>query len=161
MGMFGKGFLTQVARSIFFDNATNGFVSDDIQGAIEELKDTVATSASPGFSFGRSGNTPSGTWMNNEEVPSNKAGRFVYINNAVITNVFVGNENISTFDIEVYSHEGDEINLTLLGTVSVIASRGDSFVVNFPVATGTQLALLVATGSAKNIIAGLKLEGTD
>ena len=42
---------SQVAESIPFDNDSNGFASDDVQGAIEELSTKVATSASPGFSW--------------------------------------------------------------------------------------------------------------
>jgi len=30
--------LIQVARSLFFDNSTNGFTASDVQGAIEELR---------------------------------------------------------------------------------------------------------------------------
>lgn len=33
--------ITQVAKSVPFDNSTNGFVSEDVQAAIEEAKDTA------------------------------------------------------------------------------------------------------------------------
>ena len=151
---------TPVAGAVPFDNATNGFVSQDTQAAIEELQTALTVSASPGFSFGRSGNIPANTWLNNETVPSNKAGRFVYISDAAVTKVFVSSEEIDTYDVEVYWHEGDEVNLTLMGTVSIVSSRGGAFTVNFPVPTSKQLALKVVNGSAKNIIAGLQLRGT-
>jgi hypothetical protein len=154
----GKGISTDVADSIPFDNDTNGFVAEDVQAAIEEAGD--AASASPGFSFGRSGNIPKNTWLSNETVPSNKAGRFVYINNAVITRVFLSSEDVDTYDVQVYHHLGDEVNLTLVGTVSVVSARGDTFPVNWAVPTGTQLAIKVSDGSAKNLIAGLQLSGS-
>ena len=150
---------TPVAGSVPFDNETNGFTSEDVQAAIEEVNNTLAVSASPGFSFGRSGNVPANTWLNNETVPSNKAGRFVYITGATVTRVFVSSENIDTYDVQVYWHEGDEINLTLIGTVNIVAARGGAFTVNFPVPDNKQLALKVVNGSAKNIIAGLQLQG--
>lgn len=150
------------AQNIPFDETVTGeLVATDVQGAIDEISNTVATSASPGFSFGRASNVNSGTWLNCEGVPSNKAGRWVYISNAVVTRVFVSNEQQTTFDVSVYYHDGNEINLTLLGTVSVINLYGDSFDVNFPVPTDKQLALRVTSGSARNVVAGLELQGTN
>lgn len=152
---------TQTAEGVPFDNDTNGFISDNTQEAIEELKDTVITSASPGFSFGRASNVNSGTWLQCETVPSNKAGRYVYIQSPVIKRLFVSSENISTFTIEIYEHEGDEINLTLLSSSSITSSRGGVFSLNVSVTTGRQLALKISSGSARNIVAGLELSGTE
>jgi len=151
-----RGSSTQVAESTHFDNSTNGFTSSNVQGAIEE----IGASASPGFSFGRSGNLgPSIVWLSCESVPSNKAGRYVYIQNAVVVRVFVSNEDISTFTMEVLYHEGNEVNLTSLGTVTITGSRGGEFPVSWTVPTNTQLAVRLISGSAKNIVAGLELKG--
>lgn len=150
------------AVNIPFDETVTGeLTATDVQGAIDEISNTVATSASPGFSFGRASNVNTGTWLNVEGVPSNKAGRWVYINNAVITKVFVSNETLTSFDLEIYSHDGDEINLTLLGSVSLINKRGDAFTVNFPVSTNKQLAIKMASGSGRNLVAGLELQGSN
>lgn len=149
-----------VAESVPFDNDTNDFIAEDVQAAIEEVNQTLVTSASPGFSFGRSSNVNSGTWLQCETVPSNKAGRFVYISNPVIKNIFISNEQISTFNVSVYSHEGDEVNLTLIDTVSVVSSRGGTFAIDAPIASGVQLALRITSGSARNIVCGLELSGT-
>jgi len=156
-----RSYIKDVARSLLFDNETNGFVADNIQEAIEEVQDTIITSASPGFSFGRASNINSGTWLQCETVPSNKAGRFVYINNAEIKRIFVSSENISTFDISVYHHTGDETNLTLIGTVSIVSARGGSFNVTWAVPTNTQLAMRVISGSARNMVCGLELSGSN
>ena len=149
------------ADQLYFDPSNGDLISEDIQGAIDELQNTVAISASPGYSFGRSGNLSANTWLRCEGVSSNRAGRYVYINNAVITRVFISVEDIATFDIGVYSHDGDRINLTLLTTVNVVASRGGEFTVNIPVANGKQLATRILNGSAKNAVAGLELRGTN
>ena len=156
-----RSYIKDVARSLFFDNETNGFVADNIQEAIEELSETVSTSASPGFSFGRASNVNSGTWLQCETVPSNKAGRFVYITGAVVEKIFISNETISTFDISIYHHDGNEINLTLVDTVTVTASRGGSFTISQSVPTNKQLALRVTSGSARNLVCGLELSGSN
>ena len=153
--------ITPVAESIPFDNDTNEFVSEDVQAAIEEVQQSVQTSASPGFSFGRSGNISSNTFLLNEGVISNRAGRWVYINDATIKNIYVGAEDIDTFDVVVYHHEGDAINQTLVGSVSVVAARGGSFTVNMTVPTDKQLSVRIENGSAKNIVVGLSLSGTN
>lgn len=148
------------ADDVPFDDTNVEITADTTQIAIEELDNKVLTSASPGYSWGRSGNSPRRSWLKNEGVPSNIAGRFVYIYNAKITKLFVSNENIDTYDISVYHHEGDGTNLTLVGSVSVVNARGASFDVAFPIPTGTQIALRITNGSAKNIVAGAELEGT-
>jgi len=153
--------IQQVAGGVPFDNETNGFISEETQSAIEEVDNKVNTSASPGFGFGKGGNVASGAYLLCEGVPSNIAGRYVYINNAVVTRVFISVQNSDTFDIEVYWHEGDETNITSLGTVSVIASTGGEFSVNWPVGSAKQLAMRIVNGSAKNAVGGLELEGTN
>lgn len=155
---------TQVAESVPFDNDNNDFVSDDVQGAIEEINQVVLTSASPGFSFGRSGNISPSAYLQNEAVPSNKSGRWVYINNAFVTKVFVSNELVTTFTLDILEHEGNEINLTLLGSVTVTAARGGSFNVLWPATTDRQLCVRLSptsANSAKNVVCGLELKGTN
>lgn len=146
--------------SVAFDNTGTTLTSETTGEAIRELANTVGVSASPGFSFGRSGNSSSGTWLLvTGSVPSNRAGITVALNNPQITQVFIANENISTFDIGIYEHEGDEINLTLLETVSVVSSRSASFAVSVAVTAGRQLATRITSGSARNVNVGLQLKG--
>ena len=149
------------AINVPFDATSSELISDNIQEAIVELENKTATSASPGFSFGRGGNIPSGTWLLNEGVPSNKAGRRVYIGNAIITKIFANTESLDTYGLSIYIHDGNEENLTLMGQVSVVASKGQTFSTSISVTTDTQLAILVSSGSAKNIVVGLELQGTD
>lgn len=151
-----------IARSVPFDNSANGFTATDVQAAIEELKNNAAVSASPGFSFGRSGVTTSGTYLQNETVPSNISGRWVYIQSGAVTHVFVSNELTTTYTIEILYHDGNEVNLTSLGTVTVTSAKGEDFAVNWPVPHNKQIAVRVAVGSAnspKNIVCGLQLSG--
>lgn len=146
----------EVARSIPFDNSSNGFTAIEVQSAIEEIK----SSASPGFGFGRSGVTSSGTYLQNETVPSNVTGRYVYINSPVVKRVFVSNENVGTYTLEIYEHDGNLINVTLLGSVTVSSALGGDFSVNWATSKGKQLAMMISSGSVKNIVAGLELSGS-
>jgi len=161
--MRNKVSATPVARAVPFDNSTNGFVSTNTQGAIEEIKTSAIISASPGFSFGRSGVTGTGTYLQCETVPSNVSGRWVYVYNAVINAVFIANELTTTFTIEVLYHDGNGTGLTSVGTVTVTAAKGGDFPVSWSVPHDKQLSIRVATtsaNSAKNIVCGLQLSGT-
>jgi hypothetical protein len=154
---FGPVYKSPVARSTPFDNATNGFTADTVQAAIEE----IGASASPGFSWGRSGNSAAGTWLQNDSVPSNLAGRVVTFASAQIKKIFSATEDLNTYTLDIYEHEGNSINLTFLTTVTVTASRsGDSGTISIPVTSGRQLAIQIATGSAKNIVVGIILAGS-
>jgi hypothetical protein len=151
---------SQVAGSVPFDNSTNGFASTDTQAAIEEVRNFINTSASPGFSFGRSGVISNNTYLQCETVPSNVSGRWVYINSAFVVKVYVSNELNTTYTLEVFYHTGNGTGLTSLGTITVTAAYGGSFTVNWPVPTGTQLAVRVNSGLPKNMVCGLELRGT-
>lgn len=148
------------SESIPFDNSGSSLTEEQVGPAIRELANTVGVSASPGFNFGRSANVGNNTWLLvTGSVPSNKAGITVALNNPEITQIYIANEEINTFDITIYEHEGDEVNLTSLGTVSVVNKRSDSFPVSYTVTSGRQLAVRVTSGSAKNLNVGLQLKG--
>lgn len=152
--------LTDLENEASFDPTGTEIVSTKIGDAIREVSTTAGASASPGYSFGRSANASAGTWLLiTGSVPSNKTGIPVAISNPSLTLVSVGNENINTFNVSIYEHEGDETNLTLLTTVSVINARTQSFEVDIPVTAGRQLAARITSGSTKNIGVSLQLKG--
>jgi hypothetical protein len=153
-------FQSEVAKSTPYDNTTSGLTATDVQAAIDELKSSAASSASPGFSFGRSGNIPASTYLLNETVPSNKAGRNISLYNAYITEIWSNNEDVNTYTVELYSHDGNEINLTLLTTLTITAARSGSLSTNVSVAYGKQIAAKIGSGSAKNVLCGLIVKGT-
>jgi hypothetical protein len=161
--MHNKVYISPVAKSVPFDNTSNGFISSDTQAAIEELNNSIITSASPGFSFGRTGVSGGGTYLQNETVPSNISGRWVYINSASVSKVFVANESVTTYTIEATYHDGNGANEVSLGTVTVTAAKGGAFSVNWPVPINKQIAMKIASSTAnspKNIVVGLQLTGT-
>lgn len=145
------------AEDVAFDNTGTDFTADTVQEALTE----AGASASPGFNFGRSGNSSTSTWLQvTGGVPSNKAGITIALSNPVIKGIYVANENLSTFEIAVYEHEGDEINLTLLTTVNIVNQRSASFTVAVSATTNRQLAIRVLSGSARNVNVGLQLSGS-
>lgn len=148
--------IKQVAKNTPFDNSSNGFTSTTVQGAIEE----IGASASPGFSWGRSGSIGSGTWLLNESVPSNNTGRYVSISNPVLYEIFASNEGVNTFTISIYEHSGNSIGLTLLDTLTVTSARGGSKTSSVSVTQGKQIAVRLTSGSAKNIVVGTIIKGS-
>lgn len=150
----------QVASETPFDNEGTPFSSDNVQDALEE----VGVSASPGFGFGRSGNVSRNTWLQRAGgVPSNRTGVTVGINNPVLSRIDIGNEDVDTFDVSIYQHDGDGINLVLLTTVSVVSARTASFTSDdfglVSATQGKQIAVRITSGSAKNIGVDLTLKG--
>lgn len=145
-----------VAQEIPFDNTVTDFDSDNLQDVIVEIGNT----ASPPFSFGRSGNSSSGTWMLRVGgAPSNRSGVNVGFSDPKLIKVNSNTEDANTYELGIYQHQGDEINLTLVTTVSVVANRNGSFILDIPLTQGWQIAVKIETGSAKNIGVDLTLSG--
>ena len=135
--------LELIADNVVFNNSSNGFAATDVQAAIQES----GASASPGFSFGRSGNVTGNTWLRRPgNVPSNRAGVTIPIDNPTIAEVSCSNRNIDSYTLEIWEHEGDLTNDNLLGTVSVVGARGGVFTVSFPSSKGKQIAVRLASG---------------
>lgn len=155
----GRHGSTQVAESLPFDNTNNDFQSDNVQEVIEE----IGASASPGYSFGRSGALNDNTWLRRPGgVSSNRAGVTINIDNPVITNISCANRNIDTYTVEIYEHDGDSVNLTLLGSVTVISARSETFQVSYNATKGRQLAVRLGTavGSVSDLGVDITLIGS-
>lgn len=154
----GRDYYIVPASQVPFDNDSNGFQSDDVQSAIEE----IGAAASPGFQFSRPGSISSQKYLYIAGgVVSSRAGVPVFINSGVIDIVVATNEDPASYDVKLYSHDGDKVNLTLLGTLTVVNARTTIFTnVNITVNYGKQLAVRIKpTGSVKNAAVSLKLKG--
>lgn len=148
----------QDAEETFFDDSTAGLDADDVQTAIENISAGAGTGASPGFSFGRSGNTPSGTYLQNETVPSNVTGRPIDLDTGKIIQIVVSNQNINTFTIEIEEHDGT--TYTSLGTYSLVSERSKKFTgLSVNLTSGKELAAKVSSGSCKNPIVTVYVKG--
>lgn len=148
------------AESTPLDDTNLSFDAETVQEGFENQNSAVIASGSPGWSFGRSGNNNKNSWLLRVgSVPSNKVGVPVRLNSAKIVGISVGNEDINTFDVAIYSHDGDEVNLAVLVVVQIVASRTGVFSVDVPVTTGKQLAARITEGSAKNVGVDLEIKG--
>lgn len=142
-----------------FDPTGTDLVSTKTGPAIRELFNSGGNSASAGVIFGRSSNTSATTWLQNEGVPSNKTGVPLDINNPELVKISTGSENLDTYTITIYEHEGDSINLTSLDTISVVSSRNGSSSTSVAITPGRQLAIALTSGSARNIKVTLSIKG--
>jgi hypothetical protein len=122
------------------------------------VPESSGTGASPGFSFGRSGNVSSGAYLLNESVPSNVTGRPIDLSNGRITQVSISNESSATFTIELEEHNG--VTFTSLGTFSLSAERSKDFSsLNISLSAGKEMSAKVSSGSGKNIIVTVYVKG--
>lgn len=92
--------------------------------------------------FGKSGNAAANAFLNRAgNIPSNVSGIPIMVSVGAIKSVSCGQEDIATYDIEIYEHEGDFVNATLLFTLTVTAARsGSAHGLNISVTQDNQLA---------------------
>lgn len=161
----GPVYVSSVAKSVPYDDTiqTPTTNTDNVQDIIDYLKNALATSVSPGFTWGRSGTVTPLTWLLNDSVPSNLSGRIIFLSSAEIKKVYIANQDATSgIVLGVYSHDGDENNLTLLGSVTTTATRSNTFSVSWSVALNKQIAVKLETGSAnaKNVVVGVLIKGS-
>lgn len=60
-----------------------------------------------------------GSWLDSGTIPSNKTGIPFGFINGILDGIWVGASAPAEFDLQVYTHTGDEQNLQLLTTVTV------------------------------------------
>lgn len=157
----GPVYKSPVANSVPFDNSTNGFTADNTQTAIEELKNSSALSVSPGFTWGYRGTVTPGTYLENDGVPSNVAGRVVPLTSGNIVEIFVTNELVTTYSLDIQKNIGGVY--TTLTTVTVSAARNAVFSVSVAVAKFDELCVRISPTSAnnpKNVDVGVIIKGT-
>jgi hypothetical protein len=123
-------------------------------------------SVSPGFLFSRTGNSRNNDWFKAGENFSNVTGWPFGLNLGQITGIWVGCQNPSTFDISIYEHQGSEVNLTLLTTVSVTVATTNAFFYpsdfgNIGITQGYQMAARVTSGNLREGKVILFAQGTN
>lgn len=130
---------------------------------IEEIVNQIAgVSASPGFTWGRSGNLPDQTFLLNDTVPSNVSGRQVPVQTGQITTVFVVAEDPGTYDVRIFKHPSPFTTLTAVSMVPAYG-RAKTFSLTAPlpnVSNVDELGAQIINGSAKNAVVGCIIRGT-
>lgn len=124
---------------------------------LEGLGSAVVTQT---MSFGKSGNATSNSYLNRSgNVPSNIAGESVVVSSGLIRVIACGQEDVDTYDIEVWQHEGDFTNPILKYTLTVTAARGGySNGLNISIDLGKQIALKTLD-PVKNIGCSIGIKG--
>jgi hypothetical protein len=124
-----------------------------------DLTASNLTGASPGFTFGKSGSVSSGSWLVCDTVPSNVTGRRNPLASSILADLWVDNQDVATYTVEVYEHQGNGVGLTLKASLTVTSARGSQSSPNVSLTAGYQLAIKVSSGSPRNVIAGIVIKG--
>lgn len=82
----------------------------------------TAGSGKPTYDFGLKGAATALTWLDTQGRPSNKTGIPFGLSNGKLVEIWCGNEDLVEYEFSLYHHEGDEVNLTLLKSVTVPAA---------------------------------------
>lgn len=97
-----------------------------------------------------------GTFLTFQENPSNQVGPISFFL-AKCTQVFVGCQEPEAADFEVYEHDGEFENATLVGSFSITAIKTSLLTTSFFIGEGKQIAIKLASGTLKNVTVGLEL----
>jgi hypothetical protein len=99
-----QAYQTQVARSTPFDNSTNGFLSIEVQSAIEEAKQNAEGFPRAGLPLSYNGTVGNGSWINFSELLANP--RIVFPVKIRLKEISWNNQNTSlgAFTFEFYKN---------------------------------------------------------
>ena len=118
---------------------------------------TPGTAASPGFQYGRAGDTSAGTYLQViATVPSSTAGTVVPFT-GIVTRAWTTNEASNTYTISIQRRDPGPVFVEL-GTISVVAARAGDFTLALSVTDGDELCCQVSVGSCRNVQVGLIIE---
>lgn len=149
-----RDYFVQVAKSLWFDNSTNGFNSSDVQGAIEEAKTYGEGFPRAGLVLTHNGTVSNGTWINYSELLSNPRILFpVRIRLKELTWVNV-NTNLGSFTLNIYKNTQTNLIYTYTPTaaertagygyfvfpINVDFAAGESMYIKYVKPSGTSLS---------------------
>lgn len=114
--MRSQYFKNEIARTVPFDNSTNGYIADNVQDAIEETLVNAGSSRYP-MLFGYNGNASTNRWLEMfQSNPSNQSG-FVVAEPATVKAMSVSAKTAATAQVTFY------INAVATDILTVTASR--------------------------------------
>ena len=134
------------AEDIYFDDSNIDIEADDVQEIIEKIVQAVVVSASPGFTWGDRGVLSSGSYLLNDNVPSNISGRLVTLENAAITDIFITMKSSANVDFDIRVR-GPGNSFSTLYTFNTNGARATVLNVNVPVNYEDELAIRVSPNS--------------
>lgn len=132
----------QVAVSTPFDNTSNGFTSEEVQSAIEEVDGKVTGKPRAIVTFGYQGNANTGRWLETFDSVSSNQVPFVTAEPAKIVALSLVNKNTNTGTVSLYK------NGILVYTISLV---NDTYVtikdLSISMIEGDQLNAQVTAGT--------------
>ena len=149
------------AENIYYNNSDSGLIADNVKDAIDELSATASVSASPGFTWGRSGNISSGSYLLNDTVPSNTTGRVIPLQSGTIEQVFIAIEIATTASFDIQKRVSG--SWVTQSTVTITSSRIATINTSVAVALNDEIAIRVSPTTAnnpKNPVLGVIIKGT-
>ena len=139
------------------------FESDNAQEAIEENREQILKSASPGFTFGRPNVIFNNTFLFNEGVSSNMSGRTMGFLDAELIKITYNTRDEASYDIQIYQHDGNFQNATLITTQTVNNNNKGSFdLTNVSLTIDRQFAIRInniTSGRVRDIMIDLNVKG--
>lgn len=112
------------------------------------------------FSFGRAGNSQSGTSLiRTGKVPSNVVGYRIKSVGAKLIAISADNETSTSYTVEIFTHDGNGSNEEIISSLAVSGSKGSSSIVSESIDTGKHLAARISSGSAKNVEVTCYIQG--
>jgi hypothetical protein len=137
-----RDFFVQVAQTVWFDNSTNGFISTDTQGAIEEAMLLAANSSRGPTICGFDGSGSVGRWLeffsNN---PSNNNPFIIAENNKLVA-ISISASSSSTGTVTIFK------NGTFLTTITLTASKKNAVSgLSLSLAPLDEISLQITSGS--------------
>lgn len=159
--------LTDLSRRIYgrnvanIDPSTNDLLAwDTASGGWYPTSPRAIPSASPGFTWGRSGNLPNNTYLLCDTVPSNIASRVATIN-GYIAKIFVTQRNSTAFTFAVETRVGAVFTTIYTG---VVPATRKVILVPTPqvnVAIGDEICIRISnTGNPQDVDLGILLKGS-
>jgi hypothetical protein len=135
---------TSVATSTPFDNETNGFIADNVQDAIEEVREGGGSARYP-ILFSYNGSAGPGKELELFQAVSSFDSPFVVAEVGTVKSMSFSNINVDNFEIAFYK------NGTLVDTLVVSSSdTGYEAGLSWAVAAGDKISAKMISGSARN-----------
>jgi len=123
----------------------------------------VIAPASPGFVYGAVGAKTTGFWLTSEGIPSNIVGVPVLFGDGSVVLAAVGTEIEANYQIGIYQHEGQGINISQIGSFNITTGGPKRLSFSFPItysSPNVQLACRLNSGDTQNLKVSLVLKGT-
>lgn len=147
---FVAGKLKSLANSVASESAPF------VQGAY------IVTPSSPNFSFSLPGAAAPGSWLNSEGLDSSVCGVPILFSGGKVAEAVVMTSSEAAYDVGVYQHDGQGINLALLGQFSVTNGGEKIFPLSLSInydSPNVQLGIKVISGTPSDLRVSLIVRG--